>query len=198
VRLITGPQDSYKWISLPEKRYLFEKHLSKHCIRAYREIYVGVGETFEAVLTDASNNETGPSAEILEAQPETTSDLEAVKKPTGSFTAKIDELTRQNLTLMTELEQWRSTALDAEASNRELGASLEAAQLSVNALQQERERMKETCRQNAIAANIFRIKAVEADAAIKELFGAFESIKAKIPAICPELESLQARNHCKG
>ena len=37
-----------------------------------------------------------------------------------------------------------------------------------------------------------------ADAAIKELFGAFESIKAKIPAICPELESLQARNHCKG
>jgi len=99
---------------------------------------------------------------------------------------------------MTELEQWRSTALDAEASNRELGASLEAAQLSVNALQQERERMKETCRQNAIAANIFRIKAVEADAVIKELFSAFESIKAKIPAICPESESLQARNHYKG
>jgi len=38
VCLITGPQDSYKWASLPEKSYLFEKHLSKHCIGAYREM----------------------------------------------------------------------------------------------------------------------------------------------------------------
>ena len=95
VRLITGPQDPYKWVSLPEKRYLFEKHLSKHCTRAYREICVGVGEAFEAVPTDASNNETRPSAEILEARPETTSDLKAAKKPAGSCTAKINELIRQ-------------------------------------------------------------------------------------------------------
>jgi hypothetical protein len=40
--------------------------------------------------------------------------------------------------------------------------------------------MKESCRQNAMAANFFRTKAVEADAAIKELFSAFESVKAKI------------------
>src|SRR5439155_3256156 len=97
------------------------------------------------------------------------------------FTAKIDELTRQNLALMTELEQWRSTASKAEALNRELGASLDAARLRMNALQQEKERMKESRRQNAIAANFFRITAVEADAAIRELFGAFKSIKAKIP-----------------
>ena len=58
--------------------------------------------------------------------------------------------------------------------------------------------MKESYRQNAIAANLFRTKAVEADAAIKELFGASESIKAKIPAVCPDSEALQARNHCKG
>jgi hypothetical protein len=178
------------------------------------------------VLTDASNNETRPSAEILEARPETTSDLETTKKPAGSFTAKIDELTRQNLALMTELvtichirsplmnltgceirfvlfgldgrvtewsltelEQWRSTASKAEALNRELGASLDAARLRMNALQQEKGRMKESCRQNAIAANFFRITAVEADAAIRELFGAFESIKAKIPAVCPDSES---------
>jgi hypothetical protein len=99
---------------------------------------------------------------------------------------------------MTELEQWRSTALNAEVLNRELGASLDVAQLSVNALQQEKERMKGSCCQNAIAANFFRTKAVEADAAIRELFGAFESIKTKIPAVCPDSESLQARNHCKG
>jgi hypothetical protein len=146
VRLITGPQYPYKWVSLSEKRYFFEKHLSKHYTRAYREIYVGIGEAFEAMPTDASNNETRPSAEIPEARPENTSDLEVTKKPAGSFTAKIDGLKRQNLALMTELEQWRSTASNAEALNRELGASLEAAQLSVNALQQEKERIKESCR----------------------------------------------------
>src|SRR5256885_2574022 len=120
LRNITGPQDPYKWVSLPEKRYLFEKHLSKHCTRAYREICVGVGEAFEAVPTDASNNETRPSAEIPEARPEKTSDLEVTKKPASSFTAKINELERQNLALMTELEQWRhwrSTASNAEALN---------------------------------------------------------------------------------
>jgi hypothetical protein len=198
VRLITGPQDPYKWVSLPEKRYLFEKHLSKHCTRAYREICIGVGEAFETVLTDASNNETRPSAEIPEVRPEKTSDLEVAKKPAGSFTAKIDELERQNLTLMTELEQWRSTASNAEALNRELGASLEAAQLSVNALQKEKEQMKESYCQSAMAANFFRAKAVQADVIIKELFSAFESVKAKIPAVCPDSESLQARNHYKG
>ena len=148
--------------------------------------------------TDASNNETRLSAEIAEARPENTSDLEVAKKPAGSFTAKIDELERQNLALMTELEQWRSTASNAEALNWELGASLEAGQLSANASQQEKEGMEENCRQNAMAANFFRTKAVQADVTIKELFSAFELVKEKIPAVCPDLESLQTRNHCKG
>src|SRR2546423_14743236 len=115
VRLITGAQDPYKWISLPEKRYLFEKHLSKHCTRAYREICVGVGDAFEAVPTDASNNETRPSAETPKPRPEKTSDLEVAKTPAGSFTAKVDDLERQNLPLMAELEQWRSPAPRPEA-----------------------------------------------------------------------------------
>jgi hypothetical protein len=54
--------------------------------------------------SDTSNNETRPSAEIPEAQPEKTSDLEVAKKPAGGFTAKINDLERQNLALMTELE----------------------------------------------------------------------------------------------
>ena len=58
--------------------------------------------------------------------------------------------------------------------------------------------MKESYRQKAIAANSFRTKAVEADAAIKELFSVFASVKAKIPAVCPDSVSPQARNHYKG
>lgn len=85
VRLITRPQDPYKWvwktIPLLEKRYLFKKQISKHCIGAYKEIYEGVDKAFVAIPIDASNNETCALA------PENTSD------PAGSFTAKINELT---------------------------------------------------------------------------------------------------------
>lgn len=186
VCLITRPQDPYKWAFLPEKRYLFQKHLSKHCIRAYREIYTGVGEAFEAITTDTSKSEAHPSATILEAPSEKTSDPEIAKKPVTSFTAKIDELTSQNIILMTELEQWRLVASKAETLNRELGASLEAAQLGANALQQENERIKETCRRNTLAANFFRAKAVQSDAVIKEISNALESAKVKFPVVCPD------------
>jgi hypothetical protein len=61
---------------------------------------------------------------------------------------------------MIELKQWRSIASDTEILNRELRVNLKAAQLSVNALQQEKKRMKENYRQNAITINFFRTKAV--------------------------------------
>jgi hypothetical protein len=48
--------------------------------------------------------------------------------------------------------------------NRELEASLEAARLDANALQQENQRIKETCSRNALAANFFHLKAVHSDA----------------------------------
>jgi hypothetical protein len=185
VRLITGPQAPYKWAFLPEKRYLFQKHLSKHCMRAYKEIYRGVGEAFEAVPTNASS-EARASAMVMEALPENPSGLEAVAKPTGSFTAKIDELMGQILTLTTELEQSRLAASQAEMLNRELEASLEAAQLNMNALQEENERIKEACHRNTQVANFFRAKAVQLDAVIKEISSTVESAKAKVPIVCPD------------
>ncbi|KAF2182670.1 hypothetical protein K469DRAFT_669658 [Zopfia rhizophila CBS 207.26] len=56
VRLITGPDDPYEWSYLHEKRHLFEKHLSKHTLRAYLELYNGVGKSFEAVSTNVSDH----------------------------------------------------------------------------------------------------------------------------------------------
>ena len=83
------------FLFLRRGNYLFEKHLSKYCIRAYREIYVGVGEAFEAVLTDTSNNETRVYGNI--GSPRDDFGSRGCEKPAGNFTAKIDKLTRQNL-----------------------------------------------------------------------------------------------------
>ena len=59
VRLITRAGDPYTWRILPEKQYLFEKHLSKHSIGAYRELCQEVGISFEAVLTPQLSNAAG-------------------------------------------------------------------------------------------------------------------------------------------
>ena len=56
VRLITSSNDPYTWHRLPDKQHLFEKHLSKHSIGAYRELCRGIGVSFEAVLVPESNN----------------------------------------------------------------------------------------------------------------------------------------------
>jgi hypothetical protein len=180
VRLITTPQDPYKWAFVPEKRHLFQKHMSKHCIRAYEEIYIGIDdEAFEAIPADESNGRCRASTTTAEATPEKSSNSEVQTKPVPSFTAKIDELTSQNIRLMAELEQWRPAASQAETSNRELEANLKAAQLHANAIQQENERMKEACRRNSLAASFFRAKAAQSDAVMQEIFSTLESAKAK-------------------
>ena len=57
VRLSPGADDQYIWKILPEKKELlskiFEKNLSDHSIGAYKELYQGVGVTFEAALIAA-------------------------------------------------------------------------------------------------------------------------------------------------
>lgn len=188
VRLIPTPEDPYKWAFIPQKRHLFQKQLSEHCIRAYKEILTGIDdEAFEAIPADTNDSQSrASSATVAEVTPEKTSNLEAQTKPAASFTAKINELTSHNLRLMTELEQWRSAASQAERLNRELEAKLKAGQLDAGALQQENGRMKEACHRNSWAANFFRARAAQSDAVIKEISRTLESAKAKIPVVSPD------------
>jgi hypothetical protein len=81
--------------------------------------------------------------------------LEVEIKPAASFTAKINELTSHNLRFMTELEQWKLAASQAEMLNSELEASLEAAQSDANTIRQENERIKEAYRRDSLAASFF-------------------------------------------
>jgi chromosome segregation ATPase len=98
-----------------------------------------------------------------------------------SFTARIDELTDRNAELEAELEQWKSAASQAQLLNCELGATLDATQSNASSLQQENERITETCRQITLAAKFYNTRASQANEVIKEIFGAFESARAKIP-----------------
>lgn len=186
VRLIPGRQDPYKWSFPSEKRYLFQKHLSKHCIQAYKEICAGVEDDknafIEAIPLDGGSGQAGHSAMALDAPFERSYDYVSATKPAKSFTARIDELTGRNAELEVELEQWKSAASQAQLQNCELGANLEVAHSNANALQKENERIREDCRQIALRAKFYHTKASQASATIEDMFGAFESAKVKMSA----------------
>jgi hypothetical protein len=105
VRLITGAEDPYAWKVLPEKKHLFEKHMSKHSIGAYMELWRGVGVSFEAVLAAAST-------EFPQKHPQESADA----RP--SFTARIEDLQIENAKLSDQLNQWRDQVVKESESKR--------------------------------------------------------------------------------
>ena len=104
VRLITGPDDPYTWQTLPEKRHLFRKQLSKHSIGAYRELCRGVGVSFEAVTRTPSRSDASKQLE------QERMDLPCSAGPEISFTSRIDQLRSENLRLIAERDAASSQA----------------------------------------------------------------------------------------
>ena len=184
VRLITGPQDPYKWSYPSEKRYLFQKHLSKHCIQAYKELCAGIKDEenafIEAIPADSCLSQTSNSMTASDAQFGGICDYVSATKPATSFTARIDQLTSRSAQLELELEQSKSAASQAQILNQGLEATLEAAQSNVNSLQLENERITNECRQLASDAECHRVRASLAYEATKEIYGSIQSVRAKI------------------
>ncbi len=79
VRLVTRADDTYIWRTLPEKQYLFQKHLSKHSVGAYRETCREVGISFKA----AQKPQPSKAAEgkLLEKRRGATAGLLSIAKP---------------------------------------------------------------------------------------------------------------------
>ncbi|KAL9948567.1 hypothetical protein ACHAO5_001667 [Verticillium nonalfalfae] len=105
VRLQTSREDAYAWQVLPEKQYLFEKNLSNHSIRAYKELCDCVGVSFEAVLKTQAP--AYPGQQLLSAAP---------SEPL-SFTSRINELEVQNAYMSQQLQLLR-LQLEAEVKLR--------------------------------------------------------------------------------
>src|SRR5436190_4013832 len=97
VCLITGADDPYAWKVLPGKEHLFKKHLSKHSIGAYMELWREVGISFEAV-------QAAESKHLSQRKPQETADAKF------SFTARIEDLQTENAELSNQLDQWRNQA----------------------------------------------------------------------------------------
>jgi t-SNARE complex subunit (syntaxin) len=125
-------------------------------------------------------SESGHLTTATKGLPEGCCDPEAATRPAKSSTARIVELSNRNTEVEVELEHWKSVASQAELLNRDLGATLEAAQSDAKSLQLENERITETCRQIMLAAKFHHTEASQAKKAFMELFRTFESIRTKV------------------
>ena len=141
VRLITNAEDPYTWEALPEKSYLFKKQLSKHNISAYRELCREVGLSFEAGLAPESSSFTG--REPNEGRQATVS-MSVPQNLQTSFTAVIERLKSDKLTLIAEMKNSKDEAIKAtelkqmaeEETNR-LRLVIEAAEADKHRLNQD-------------------------------------------------------------
>ena len=141
VWLITNAEDPYTWEALPEKSYLFKKQLSKHNISAYRELCREVGLSFEAALAPKSSSFTG--REPNEGRQATVS-MSVPQNLQTSFTAVIERLKSDKLTLIAEMKNSKEEAIKAtelkemaeEETNR-LRLVIEAAETDKHRLNQD-------------------------------------------------------------
>jgi len=101
MHFITNTDDPYIWKVLPEKEYLFKKHLSKYSIRVYIKLWWEVGVSFEAVLASKSNKYTQIKLQHSQQSQQESSEVKV------SFTARIDRLELDNTKLSSELNYWR-------------------------------------------------------------------------------------------
>ena len=140
VRLITNAEDPYIWQALPEKSHLFKKQLSKHTIGAYKELCREVGVSFEAVLVPESTAFAG--WEPNEGRQATIS-MCSPPEPQPSFTAVIEQLKSDKLTLTAEMRESQDQAIKAtelkemaeEETNR-LKLVIQTAEMDKQVLQQ--------------------------------------------------------------
>ena len=88
VHLISSFNNLYFWEVLSVRKFLFQKHISKHSIEAYKELCWEVEKTFEAVLP----------------APDRIKQLMYLSSAKDSFTLRIEKLQTDNLRLATELK----------------------------------------------------------------------------------------------
>ena len=129
---------------LPEKKHLFQKYLSKYCTRAYIQIYLEVGRSFEAVPVDfvgQGYGSTGPGIDYRWGPGEEV--VEGQSQP-QSFSAQIEQLSYRNADLITELDRWKITVLQMENNKHQLEADLEATRAIMERLEDENRRLRES------------------------------------------------------
>ncbi|KIW36767.1 uncharacterized protein PV06_11056 [Exophiala oligosperma] len=118
VKLITSSADRYRWVVDTKAQYLFTKHLSKHSLKAYRELYSFVGGAIQAVLSE------GPESCGLPKVAQMGQHIQQIEQ----LKRRILILERENESLKTGMHQAQESASNVMARSSQLSRDLTKAQ----------------------------------------------------------------------
>lgn len=158
IRLITRPDDPYKWNYLPEKDYLFRKPLSKHSIRAYTDLYNAVGVSIEAVPhTDEAQSQRNDHGDDPEA-------VGLIDRPRHavSFAARIQDLQAENARLQVAAKYWQTEAETESRMRGEVQLRLKDSRARADKVLGENRLFRDRGQRCAKAAGLFRQKLAKA------------------------------------
>jgi chromosome segregation ATPase len=174
VRLITGPDEPYKWSYLPEKAHLFQKHLSKQTMGAYLELFDEVGKTFEAIAVSV-NKVTEAAGHLGELNASFTTKIERLEQ-------RCADLEEDRLRLVEEGERFHLQATEncllktsAEDELMTTKADLESAQAVIQQLRQQLETS------SSMAKESEKLRAISVQD-IDEVFRVLKSVRS---GLCP-------------
>lgn len=125
VRLITRPEDPYRWVYLAERRHLFEKPLSKHNVGAYKEICRELGQSLGVRARDdggceestdwpkseSTSNQTVMDSRVVSGAPRSRPD---------TFISRIESLRRTNAALREVVASLKSSIIERDQLNAKL------------------------------------------------------------------------------
>lgn len=146
MRLNPRPQDGYEWKPCPgygdSFSLLTAKNLSDHSISTYRFLSRQVGSTFEAVPAEVGAEDANPIAVVrgrLVLDDARKLTILTTARRLSEFSAEIDRLQQENAALSGRiqelsdvLESETERRLCVERDNKELRASLQAAEADIN------------------------------------------------------------------
>ncbi|KAJ9638604.1 hypothetical protein H2204_004080 [Knufia peltigerae] len=128
VKLITSPVDRYRWVVDTKAQYLFTKHLSKHSLKAYRELYAFIGGAIQAVASEGPDSYGLPKVAQI-----------------GQQIQQIDQLKRRILILERENESIQTSMHRARESTSNMMERSSQLDRELSQAQQQAESFKRWC-----------------------------------------------------
>ncbi|KIM93152.1 hypothetical protein OIDMADRAFT_61938 [Oidiodendron maius Zn] len=169
VRLKPNPDDVYSWEKMDDKGHLFSKNISDHSIRALKELYREVGQSFEVVENRKSDVFRDGSISGLHCP-----------KESNSYRSRIDELENCLTEQTSEIRHWKSKA-DFEAKMREQAEKkLSESERMIQVMLGDRQRLEQHVEDWKIIAEQCEERRQELDQAVRKILHCLKDVQLEL------------------
>ena len=169
IRLKTNPDDVYSWERMDCKEHLFSKNISDHSVRALKELYREVGQSFQVVENSKSDIFQDGSVSGLYCP-----------KESSSYRSRIDELEICLTAQISEIRHWQSKA-DFEAKMRQQAEKkLTESEGMIQVMLGDRQRLEQHVEDWKIIAEQCEEKKLELDQVVRKILHCVKDVELEL------------------